>query len=74
MLFEDAVQGGPVTHINLVEIQAFAGDLLYPLQGLGAGIHQVVRHDNAVASLQQLHAGMAANVSGAAGNQYVHSV
>ena len=73
VLFKDAVKGCSVAHVVFVEGDLLAGDLLYALDGLGAGIDQVVDHDNAVAAIEKLHAGMASDIPRAAGDKYVHN-
>ena len=72
MLFKDTVQSSPVSHIYFIEVQRFAGDLLYTLQRLGTGVYQVIRYDNAVALFKKFNAGVAADIPGAAGYQYIH--
>ena len=49
------------------------GDFLHPAQGLLAGVVEVVRHHDLIARVDQLHAGVAADIAGAAGDQNRHS-
>ncbi len=72
VLFKDAVERRAVAHVVLIEIHVLAGDLLHALDGFGAGVDQVVDDDDAVALVQKLHTGVAADVPSAAGDQYVH--
>ena len=72
VLFKDPVQGGPVAHVLLIKVHMLAGDLLHPLNGFCTGIDQVVNDDDADVLLQQLHAGVAPDITGAAGHAYVH--
>ena len=74
VLFKDAVEGRAVAHVVFVEGHLFAGDLLHALDGLGVGIDQIVDDDHAVAAVEKLHAGMAADIARAAGDKYVHVV
>ena len=61
-----------IPHVSPVKAQGLAGDLPHPVQRLGVGIAQVVHHGDFIAGIQQLHAGMGADIAGAAGNQYIH--
>ena len=72
VLFKDAVEGRPVAHVVFVEGHLFAGDLLHALDRPGAGVDEVVDDDHAVAAVQKLHAGMAADIPGAAGDKDIH--
>ena len=72
VLFKNPVERRAVAHVVFVEGHLLAGDLLHALDGLGAGIDEVVDDDHAVAAVQKLHAGVAADVAGAARYQYVH--
>ena len=72
VLIEDGVHGLPVAHVLLIEVHMLAGDLLHALNGLRAGVDQVVHHHNAHVLLQKLNTGVASDVSGAAGDKYVH--
>ena len=67
LLVEDAVEKRPVLHIALIEgTDLFARDALDALKGDLAGIGQVVDHDDVIASVEQLDAGVAADEAGTA--------
>ena len=74
VLLQNLVQQGLVPHVPPDEDHLLAGDLPDPLQGYLAGVAQVVHHDGGVPRLQQLHTGVAADVPGAASDQYVHAL
>jgi len=74
VLVEDAVHGGLVAHVGLVNLDAAAGDLLHPFQGLGIAVGIVIHHHHAVARLEHLHTGMAADKPGAAGQKDIHEI
>ena len=59
-------------HIGLIEAEVLAGDLLDAVEDHGGCIIVVVRHDDVVAGIQELDAGVAADVACAAGNQNSH--
>ena len=65
-------QGCPVHQVRLIEYRRFPRDLPDPLHGLRAGIVKIVNNHDLVPVLQQLHAGMAPDVSGASGNKNLH--
>lgn len=60
-------------HVSLIEAEVLAGDLLHPLQRGVAGVVEVVRHYDVIARVQQLDAGVAADVTSAAGDQNCHN-
>ena len=66
---EQRVHGLAVAQVHIDEGDLFAADLFHAAQGLLAGIVQVVRHQNFIAGVRQLNAGVAANVACAARNQ-----
>ena len=70
---EDLPQQSLVTDIALIELQALAGKLFHPVQAFSVGVTQIVNDYHTVAAVQQLYAGMGADIAGAAGNQYIHS-
>ena len=72
VLFKNAVQGGAVPDVLLIEGDGLSGDLFHALHGLCGGVDKVVDDYNVVALLQEFDAGMASDVSGAAGNKYGH--
>ena len=67
LLVEDAVEKRPVLHVALVEgTNLLARDALDALEGDLAGVGQVVDHDDVIASVEQLNAGVAADEAGTA--------
>ena len=84
---EDALERVTIEHVVLVELHALGStrrsfavgfrllhDLSDAINGLLAGIRQVVDNDHAIASLEQLNARMAANKASAAGNQDILNI
>ena len=69
---EKLVEGRAVQKIHFVKFERFSGDALDAPQALRVGVDEVVRHNDRVSGVQKLHAGVAADVSGAAGNENVH--
>ncbi len=69
---EDFPEQRLVPDVALVEFQGFAGEGLDPIQTLGVGIAEVVHNHHAVAAIEQLQAGVGADITGAAGDQNVH--
>ena len=63
------VQRGSVADVALVQLHALAGQCLHPRQHLARTVAEVVQHRHWVACRQQLHAGVAADVAGTAGDQ-----
>ena len=72
VLFKNAVQSGAIADILLIEGDGFAGDLFDTLYGLGRGVDEVINDDDVDILLKKLYAGVAADISGAAGNKYSH--
>ena len=61
-----------VAELGLDEGDLLPHDFLHPPDGLLAGVVEVVRHDDVVARLDELHAGVAADVARAAGDKNGH--
>ena len=59
-------------HVGLIEAEILAGDLLDPVEDHGGCVIVIVRHNDIVACIQKLDAGVAADVACAAGNQNSH--
>ena len=72
-LGEDLLHVLVAGHVCLVEAEILAGDLLDPVQNHRRSVIIVICHHDIVASVQQLDAGVAADVAGTAGNQNCHS-
>ncbi len=62
-----------VGHVRLKEAEVLAGDLFDAVQHDRAGVVEVVCHHNVVACIQQLNAGVTADVAGAARYQNCHN-
>ena len=60
-------------HIRFVKAEVLAGDLLDAVQHHRGSVVVVICHDHVVASVQKLDAGVAADITGTAGNQNCHS-
>ena len=74
MLCKDFFQQRLVAHIALDELHRLAGNFGYTIQALGVGIAEIVNYNWRIARLDQLHTGVAANISGAAGHKNIHFV
>ena len=72
-LAEDVLDVIGLGHVRLIEAEVLAGDLLDAVQHHRAGVVEVVRHDDVVPRVQQLDAGVAADVPGAARYQNCHN-
>ena len=72
MAAEHLVQLFAVAHVDLIKRHVLVRDLLHAAACLGAGVHEVVDDHDLHALLQQLHAGVAADIAHAAGYQYCH--
>ena len=68
VLGEDFLQALPVQKVGFVEFEVLAGDLPDVVQGFGLGVDEVVHDDDVLACIEKLHAGVGADVPGAAGN------
>ena len=66
ILGEDGIGGGRIAQIGLDEGDGLAGDFLHTAQRLLTGVGQIVHHDDLITCVEQLHAGVAADVTGAA--------
>ena len=62
-----------IRHVGFHKTEVFACDLLYTAHSLGAGIVKVIRHHNVIPGCEQLNAGVAANIAGAAAYQNCHN-
>ena len=69
---ENFLQRGAVADIRLVEHRFDARDGLNLLDDIGLGIGQIVHDNDLVPRLLQLHAGVASDKPGAAGDKYFH--
>ena len=69
---EHGVQRGAVAQIGPDEGEVTPGDRAHPAQRLLLAVAQVVDHDQVVAGAQQFDAGVAADVTGTAGDQDAH--
>ena len=63
VLAEDLFHGRSVTQICLHERNGSSGDLLHPVNGLGAGVDKVVCYDDFIPGLDEFHAGVASDVT-----------
>ena len=66
VLGEQGLRGGGIAQVRLHKGDGLAGDLLHPAHGFLTGVAQVIHHHDVVTGLQQFHAGVAADVTGAA--------
>ena len=66
VFIKDFVQQSLITDIAFIERHFLAGDHLHTAEALGIGIDQVINNNRLMACLDQLHAGVAADVTGAA--------
>ena len=72
-LGEDLLHVLVLCHIGLIEPEVLAGDLLDPIQHHGGSVVIVICHHDVKASVQQFDTGVAADITGTAGNQNCHS-
>ena len=63
----------PVQNIRLIKHRTFPGDRLDAVDHLAACVKQVVQNHDLVALIQQLHACVASDITGPAGNQNSHN-
>lgn len=61
-----------VAQLRLNEGDLPSHDLLHPPNRFPAGIHQIVRHHDVISRLDQLHTGVATDISGATAHQNGH--
>ena len=64
---------GLAAQLGLDKGDGLAHDFLHPAEGFLAGVVQIVGHHNVVARLNELHAGVTADVAGAAADQNRHN-
>ena len=69
VLVEDLLHGGCIAQVCLHKGNGGASDLLHAMNGLGAGVDEIVHDDNVVAGLNELHTSMAADIPGAAADE-----
>ena len=74
ILFKDGVKGSPVTDVIFIKHKIFSRDLLDAFQRFFTGIYQVVYNNDSVSFVQKFNACMAADKSGTAGDENVHSI
>ena len=72
ILTEDAADGFAVGYIDMVGRKIPAGDLPEALHCHGAAIGIIIRYDNITTPVQQLYCGVATDIAGPAGQQYIH--
>ena len=65
---EQALKRRFVAHIGALEQQLAAGDSPHPSQRFLAAVAQIIDHHDLVAGIQQLDAGVAADITGSAGD------
>jgi hypothetical protein len=65
---KDLPQGILVANINLIKNRRSAGDDGDPLRHVRRSVGKIVGDDHPVPRLKKLHAGMTADISGAAGH------
>ena len=73
ILREDFPEQPFVPDVPFVEGNLLAGEGFHPLQGNGVGIAEIIDDHHAVSAAEQLHTGMGADITGAAGNQNIHT-
>ena len=59
----------PVTHIGIVKWHVASGNFLHSHKRLARAIDKVIQRDDGVPCIQQLNAGVRADITGGAGNQ-----
>ena len=69
---EKLIESCAVQKIHFVVFERLSGDALDAPQALRVGVDEIVHHNDRMSGVQKLHAGVAADVSGAAGNENVH--
>ena len=71
-LFKDRVQLLPVQNADLIEPDLLSRDLRDPVQGLAAGVYQVVDDNDLIPGVQEFNTGVASDKAGAAGDKNCH--
>jgi hypothetical protein len=74
LLLENGFGGGLIAQVDLVKSRPLATNALNMVDRLAAAIAEAIDDDSTVAFLEQLNHGVAANVTGTAGNEYFHSL
>ena len=69
---EERVELCPVEKIGFADLDGLSGDLLHAADAFAAGVYEIVHNDDGMPCVEQLHAGVAADVAGAAGNENIH--
>ena len=72
ILTEDTANGFAVGYIGMVGRKIPAGDLPEAFHCHGAAIGIIIRYDNITTPVQQLYCGVATDIAGPAGQQYIH--
>ena len=72
ILTEDTANGFAVGYIDMVGRKIPAGDLPEAFHCHRAAIGIVIRYDNITTPVQQLYCGVATDITGPAGQQYIH--
>ena len=74
LLVENLVDGRLIQQVGLIKGWTGAGDFFDAVEYLRLGVGKVVDDDNLLPCLNQLHNGVAADESGAAGDKNSHSI
>ena len=72
MLCKDFFQQRFVAHIALDKLHCLASNFSHAAQAFWVGIAEIVNYNRRMTRLDQLHTGVAANISGAAGHKNIH--
>ena len=70
---EDALENVRAA-VDAIEVGCLAGNLLDPVDDVCAGVGQIIDDDDIVTRVHELYDGVAADVSGASGDQYIHGL
>ena len=73
MLVEQLLHGRAVAQVGLAEGEVLAGDAADAVQCLGLGVDEIVDDDDLMSRVEQFYASVAADIAGAAGDQYLHN-
>ena len=68
VLLEHPLHPGFVEQVGLVEFEVLAGNLADAFEGLGLRVDEIVQHNDFLARVQQLHAGVGTDIAGASGD------